>query len=146
MSAKSVVVTGAATGIGAETVRQLRAAGAHVTGVDIAAPTGTVDAYVPVDLGDPAAIDRAVAALEGPFDALCNIAGLPPREGLSAPILSVNFLGFRRFTAAMLDRMAPGASIGAIVPVVQGPKGCSRSPIRRCATSWSRRCAATCGR
>ncbi len=111
MSAKSVVVTGAATGIGAETVRQLRAAGAHVTGVDIAAPTGTVDAYVPVDLGDPAAIDRAVAALEGPFDALCNIAGLPPREGLSAPILSVNFLGFRRFTTAMLDRMAPGASI-----------------------------------
>jgi len=111
MTQERVVVTGAASGIGAATARQLRATGVHVTALDIAEPAGTVDAYVPVDLGDPAAIDRAVAALEGPFDALCNVAGLPPREGLSAPILKVSFLGLRRFTTAMLDRMAPGASI-----------------------------------
>jgi len=111
MATNRVVVTGAATGIGAETVRQMRARGAHVTALDIAEPSDTVDAYVPVDLGDPAAIDHAVAALEGPFDALCNIAGLPPRERLAGPILKVNFLGLRRFTTAMLDRMAPGGSI-----------------------------------
>jgi len=117
MSQRRVVITGAATGIGAETARLLRAAGTHVTALDIAEPSDTVDAYVPVDLGDPAAIDRAVASLEGSFDALCNVAGLPPREGLTAKILTVNFLGLRRLTTAMLDRLSPGASIVNVASV-----------------------------
>ncbi len=111
MGPKRVVITGAATGIGAETTRRLRADGAHVTALDIARPSDTVDAYLPVDLSDIASIDRAVAGLDGPFDALCNIAGLPPRDGLEAQILKVNFLGLRRFTLGVLDRLAPGASI-----------------------------------
>jgi len=117
MTTARVVITGAATGIGAETARRLRAAGAHVTALDIAEPSDAIDAYVPVDLGDTAAIDAAVAALDGPFDALCNVAGLPPREGLTAKILAVNFLGLRRLTTAMLDKLSPGASIVNVASV-----------------------------
>jgi NAD(P)-dependent dehydrogenase (short-subunit alcohol dehydrogenase family) len=106
-------ITGVASGIGAELVRLLTARGYRVTGFDIFDPGEAVVRFIPVDMRDPDAIDAAVAAAgtEAPFDGLCNNAGLPPREGLEAAILQVNYLGPRRFTRAMLDRLAPGASI-----------------------------------
>ena len=48
---------------------------------------------------------------EGPYDALINNAGLPPRDGLEEMILKVNFFGLRFFLTAMLDKLAPGASV-----------------------------------
>lgn len=105
-----VALTGAATGIGAEVAAKLKARGDHVTAFDIAKPVG-VDHWIKVDLGDAASITAALAEAEGPFDALINNAGLPPREGLAELVLQVNFFGLRTFMQGMLDQLAPGAAI-----------------------------------
>jgi len=112
-----IALTGGASGIGAALLPKLAAAGHRVTAFDVARPDEPLDHWVETELGDPAAIDAAVAAAvaivdaDGPFDALINNAGLPPREGLAARVLAVNFLGFRRFLDGMLDTLASGGAI-----------------------------------
>lgn len=63
---KTIVVTGCCSGIGADFAKLARQQGARVIGVDRNAPTLTLDGFVQVDLGDPAAIDAAVAQLPPP--------------------------------------------------------------------------------
>jgi len=106
-----VALTGAATGIGADVAQKLSAAGHQVIAFDIAEPQAPVTQWVQVDLGDEQALHTAVKSVSGPFDALINNAGLPPRDGLEELILRVNFFGLRAFTDAMLDKMSPGAAI-----------------------------------
>lgn len=106
-----VAITGAAGGIGGELARLMTSRGARVTAFDVVEPAASVASFIATDLADPASIDRALASAPGPFDALCNVAGLPPRNGLEATILAVNFTGLRRFTNGMLEKLPPGASI-----------------------------------
>lgn len=106
-----VALTGAATGIGAALQAKLIAAGHDVTSFDIAAPAGADAHWIETDLSDPASIAAALAAAEGPFDALINNAGLPPRSGTAAQVLAVNFIGFRAFLEGMCAKLAPGAAI-----------------------------------
>lgn len=106
-----VALTGGATGIGAAVAAKLKSGGATVVAFDLQEPKSNVDRWIAVDLGDPASIADAVAAADGPFDALINNAGLPPRPGLEDTILSVNFLGLVRFTDAMLPALKKGGSI-----------------------------------
>ena len=111
MSQPHYALTGIASGIGAALAAQLLAGGARVTGYDVAPPA---DARFPchqADLADLASIDSAVAACEGPFDGLCNNAGISPKPGREAAILTVNFLAQRAFTRAMLPKLRPGAAI-----------------------------------
>lgn len=105
-----VALTGGATGIGAEVAKKLKAQGHHVTAFDISEPQD-VDHWIETDLSDAASIQAALLAAKGPFDALINNAGLPPRKGLEELILKVNFLGFRSFLSGMLDKLAEGAVI-----------------------------------
>ena len=67
---KTIVVTGASSGIGAETARLLRYAGAHVIGMDRNEPMLTLDGFVKVDLSEQAAIDAAVRELPAQVDHL----------------------------------------------------------------------------
>ncbi len=110
-----VALTGAATGIGAATAAALRRSGAKVTGLDIAEPEAADD-WIRADLSAPDQIASAAAraARDGPYEALINCAGLPPREGNAAQVLALNFIGLRSFTEAMLPHMAES---GAIVSV-----------------------------
>ena len=86
---RQVVVTGASSGLGAETARALTAAGAAVTlavrNVDagaaaadrIAAATGQPRPQIrPLDLADPASIATFVRRWTAPLDLLINNAGL----------------------------------------------------------------------
>ena len=98
---KTIVVTGAASGIGAETARIVKEQGATVIGLDLNEPAANVDRYIRVDMSDPASIDEAVAAIPAGVDAICNIAGLPPTKN-RALVLKVNFLGLRDFTEKMI--------------------------------------------
>ena len=107
---KKIVVSGAASGIGAETARTLKLQGATVIGVDINEPEGIVDQYIKADLGELASIETAVEAIPAGIDALCNIAGLPPTRD-RVLVLKVNFLGLRHFTELMIDKLNDNASI-----------------------------------
>ena len=74
---KKVLVTGAASGMGAATASILSELGAEVHGLDIQDGNGSLDNFHRCDLGDPEAIDSVVEAVGGPIDSLFNCAGLP---------------------------------------------------------------------
>lgn len=110
-SGKSIVVTGAASGIGLRVAELLAERGARVIALDRNPPPLAVAAYVAVDLADPDSIDAAVAALgQGVLHGLCNIAGVPQMAG-DAAVARVNYLGLRHLTRRLLPRLAPGAGI-----------------------------------
>ena len=111
MTSSTYAVTGVASGIGAELARILKAENHRVIGFDIQDAPDNVDLYVKLDLNDPDSITTAVESIHEPIDGLCNNAGLPPRDGLEAAILQVNFLGTRAFTHAMIPHLQSGASI-----------------------------------
>ena len=106
-----VALTGGATGIGAEIAARLKARGDEVTAFDISEPEANIDRWIKTDLSDPASIQAALDAAEGPYDALINNAGLPPRDGLEEVILKVNYFGLIQFLDGMLDMLPEGASI-----------------------------------
>lgn len=106
-----VELTGGATGIGAEIARKLKDAGHSVYAFDVSNPGANVDHWIKTDLSDPTSIADALNNVEGPFDALINNAGLPPRDGLQEIILKVNYIGLCMFLDGMLDKLAPGAAI-----------------------------------
>jgi len=114
---KTIVVTGAASGIGAEVARLARFEGATVIGMDRTEPGLTLDGFISVDLGQTASIDAAVAQLPQRVDALCNIAGVP---GTADPALlaRVNYLGLRHLTEAVLPRMPAGGSIVNVASIL----------------------------
>ncbi len=105
-----IALTGGATGIGAATAQRLKAQGHEVTAFDISEPAG-VDHWIHTDLSDPASVAAALEAANGPFDALINNAGLPPREGLETLILQVNWFGLVAFLDGFLDKLAQGGAI-----------------------------------
>ena len=106
-----VAVTGSATGIGAEACRLLKERGDEVIGFDVAETSANVDRFYNVDLSDPVAIETTLAAVEGRFDALLNIAGVPPRPGNEVLVLAVNFIGLRAFTLGLMDKLNDSSSI-----------------------------------
>ncbi len=119
LSGKTIVVTGASSGIGGEVARLARFSGARVIGLDRNDPLLTLDGFVKVDLGDPASIDAAIAALPEQFDGLVNAAGVPgtsPRE----LVAKVNYLGLRHLTEDVVDRLKPGSSIVNFASVLGG--------------------------
>jgi len=67
-----------------------------------------------VDLADQASIDRAVASLDGPVHALFNVAGVS--SGISDPplVVTINFLGLRHITEALIPKMVEGSSIVSV--------------------------------
>lgn len=107
---KRIIVTGAASGIGAASAKFIKAKGATVIGVDINEPKENIDQYVKVDMSDPVSIEEAVEELPSGIDALCNIAGVPPTQERTL-VLKVNFLGLRHFTELMIDKLNNPASI-----------------------------------
>jgi NAD(P)-dependent dehydrogenase (short-subunit alcohol dehydrogenase family) len=110
---KTIVITGASSGIGAETARLARYQGAHVIGLDRNDPMITLDGFAKIDLGDAASIDAAVSALPARIDALVNAAGV---SGMADKDLvgRVNYLGLRHLTEALVPKLANG---GAVVNV-----------------------------
>ena len=121
---KRILITGAASGIGAAAAAELRSRGATVVGLDLLAGDG----IIACDIRDQAAVDRAVAeaiARLGGLDVLINNAGIGipqpagdrPDEGALA-VIDVNLLGPWRVTAAALPALR--ASRGRVVNVASG--------------------------
>ncbi|SEQ79887.1 coniferyl-alcohol dehydrogenase [Thalassovita taeanensis] len=106
---KTYIVTGAASGIGAETCRVLRADGARVIGIDRHEAEDVDEMYL-VDLSDKDAVVKLVADLPNDTDGLANIAGVPPTAPADV-VLRVNLVGLRALTEGLVDKLADGASI-----------------------------------
>jgi NAD(P)-dependent dehydrogenase (short-subunit alcohol dehydrogenase family) len=107
---KTIVITGASSGIGAETARLARFHGAHVIGLDRNDPMITLDGFHKVDMGDPASIDVVVAALPGRVDALVNAAGVSGMADKDI-VTRVNYLGLRHLTEAMVPHLTGGGAV-----------------------------------
>jgi NAD(P)-dependent dehydrogenase (short-subunit alcohol dehydrogenase family) len=110
LTGKTIIVTGAASGIGAATARLVRAWGGRVIAVDRHEPAEAVDAFFRADLSDRASIDALVAALLEGADGLANIAGVPPTRP-AAEVLRVNLVGLKHLTVRLVPKLADGAAI-----------------------------------
>ena len=111
---RRVVVTGCASGIGEHVARQLTELGAEVVGLDVRQPALLPKEFHEVDLADPASIDQAAASIGGQIDALFNIAGVSSGIGDPLRVVTINFLGTRRFTEALVPMMPPGSAIANV--------------------------------
>jgi NAD(P)-dependent dehydrogenase (short-subunit alcohol dehydrogenase family) len=111
---KRVVVTGCASGIGEYVARQLTDLGAEVVGLDVRGPALQLKEFHEVDLSDPASIDQAAATVGGQVDALFNIAGVSSGIGDPLRVVTINFLGTRQFTEALVPAMPPGSAIANV--------------------------------
>ena len=116
LQGRTVAVTGAASGIGAESARVIKEQGARVIALDLNEPKEHVDVFVPVDLSKEASIDKAVAEIAGPLDALANVAGIPPTHP-PEQVLRVNFLGLRYLTEGLVPKLIDG---GCVVNMASG--------------------------
>ncbi|MGP5051170.1 SDR family NAD(P)-dependent oxidoreductase [Brachybacterium alimentarium] len=130
---RTVVVTGAASGIGRATARRILAEGGRVVAVDLTedALTALAEAYpegavVPVtaDLTTPEGLDAIVAAAGGTVHGLANVAGItdghrPLHEtggDVWGRVMAVNVDGPFRLMRALVPGMLEAGS-GAIVNV-----------------------------
>lgn len=118
----AVIVTGAASGLGAATAAKLAQQGARVFGLDRSvadAPSFKGVTYLAVDVTDPdqvrSAIDRA--ATEGPLRTVVNCAGIGPSArilgkngvhdlGLFAQVVQVNLIGTFNVMALAAEAIA----------------------------------------
>ena len=107
---KRYVVTGAASGIGHAVAEKLLAAGAEVFSLDRNNPTAAVMSHLEVDLANPRSIDAALERLNGEFDGLMNVAGIPGTAPADV-VLAVNSLAVRHLTEAFFERLKPGGSV-----------------------------------
>lgn len=127
LSGKTVVVIGGTSGIGLETARQARAADAAVivTGRNRERLDATRDELkataVPLDLGDPAALDEFFAALPDRVDHVLVSGGGP----LYVPLAEMDFdqarrsldehlIGTLRIAEDCATRVRPGGSLTLI--------------------------------
>jgi NAD(P)-dependent dehydrogenase (short-subunit alcohol dehydrogenase family) len=107
---KRYVVTGAASGIGHAVAEKLLAAGAEVVCLDRNTPKAAVTRHIEVDLANPQSIDAAVEQLDGHFDGLLNVAGIPGTAPAEL-VFAVNSLAVRHLTESFFDKLAPGGSV-----------------------------------
>jgi NAD(P)-dependent dehydrogenase (short-subunit alcohol dehydrogenase family) len=110
----SVVVTGAASGMGAATANLLVELGVEVTAIDIRPTEVPVARFVEADLRDRAAIEQAAATINGPLNGLFSCAGLPGPPFSELDTMKVNFVGARHLAESLAPKLAPGSAISVI--------------------------------
>ncbi len=110
---KTIVVTGASSGIGARVAALMTSLGADVIGLDINPPAQSVGDFLQIDISSAVSIEAATRLLPMDIDALCNVAGLSGKIG-AVKTLAVNFYGLRALSEALAPRIREA---GAVVNV-----------------------------
>jgi NAD(P)-dependent dehydrogenase (short-subunit alcohol dehydrogenase family) len=116
-----IIVTGAASGIGAATAAHLLRTGHDVIGLD-RQPARDCPTVL-CDLARRETIDEVVGELPDELGGLANVAGVPgtfPAE----LVMRVNVLGLRHLTESVLPRLAAGSAVVnvASVAAVRDPR------------------------
>jgi NAD(P)-dependent dehydrogenase (short-subunit alcohol dehydrogenase family) len=116
---KQVVVTGAASGMGAAATEMLLDLGADIYGLDVRKVPLPVKKYIEVDLLKKGSIDAAIKELPAKVDSIFNCAGIPGAKyhGLSfteVDVVTVNFLAARYLIERLIPRMPGGSAIAII--------------------------------
>jgi len=114
---KTVVVSGAASGMGAAVAETLVDLGAAVHALDLKPIAAKVAQAVEVDLRSRASIEAAIATLPQRVDRVFNCAGLPGAPFSALDTMLVNFAGLRQLTEGLLPRMPEGGSVSSITSV-----------------------------
>jgi NAD(P)-dependent dehydrogenase (short-subunit alcohol dehydrogenase family) len=149
---RTVVVTGAGSGIGAATARALAEAGARVIlavrdlakGRGVAATMAGRPEVRQLDLSDLAAVRRFVTTLPGDVDVLINNGGIMgvPYQRAAAPAVGGAFTATEPGGASRpvpIESDAPGGRyetaadhrLRAASPRSAGRPGCAAGPVRR---------------
>ncbi len=145
LSGKAAIVTGCASGIGAATVRRLRADGADVLGTDVNAAAGkalcdeTGARFAEQDVSDRARWDEVVAqALKafGSLDILVNNAGMVSGASIGDVaddvwdrVLAVNLTGTMAGCRAAIPAMASGKNSGGAIINIASTTAIAPSPV-----------------
>ncbi len=114
---KTVVVSGAASGMGAAAARTLVDLGAEVHALDVKPIEARVAQGVEVDLRERRSIEAAAKRLPARVDVLFNCAGLPGAPFSNLDTMLVNFAGLRHLTETMIPRIPSGGAIASITSV-----------------------------
>lgn len=111
---KTVVMTGAASGMGAAAAHLLVDLGAEVHALDIGEVKAPVRRFIKTDMKNKASIDAAIAELPGEIDVLFNCAGVPHPPASALDTMMINFVGLRHLTDTLIPRLRTGGSIASI--------------------------------
>ncbi|AEG50863.1 short-chain dehydrogenase/reductase SDR [Sphingobium chlorophenolicum L-1] len=129
---KTVVVAGAATGMGKAATELLLQQGAQVHALDIAPIDTPVKQAIKLDLSDEESIDQAVRQLPDKVDCLFSCAGISSiylgRQFSSVHVNLVNFVGPRLLTELLIPRIPAGGAIAMIASMTasQWPKSLAK--------------------
>lgn len=111
---KQVVITGAASGMGAAAADLLVTLGASVHALDIGKVLAPVEQAIETDMKDKASVDAAIAKLPAEIDVLFNCAGVPFPPNTAFDTVMINFVGLKHLTDTLLPRIRSGGSIASI--------------------------------
>ena len=157
MSEKSVLITGASRGIGADTARLFAKAGAQVALVarsaeaisDIATEIGSQAIAIPCDVSDFAAVEAAVAQTvqnfggldvlignAGAIEPISHMASADP--GAWSQVIDINLKGVFYGMRAALPVMLKAGGGGSILTI---SSGAAHGPVE----AWSHYCASKAG-
>jgi NAD(P)-dependent dehydrogenase (short-subunit alcohol dehydrogenase family) len=113
---KTIVVTGAASGIGARTAAVCAGLGADVIGIDMHDAGGDLAGFIKGNLSTPDGVGAIIRQLPTRFDALCNVAGLSGAPG-AAPTVSVNFYGLRALSEGAAPHLREGGAVVSVASI-----------------------------
>jgi len=105
---KRILITGAASGIGAALAKITVARGSEAIALD-----RNIVGGISCDLSDQDAIQAAASSINGRLDGIAHVAGLPGTK-TPAEIIAVNITAPIELTRALENKLAAGASIVAV--------------------------------
>ncbi|PYE50050.1 SDR family oxidoreductase [Paenibacillus barcinonensis] len=114
---KTVVVTGAASGMGQETAKLLIELGAEVYALDLKEPSYPVKAFVEVNLSQRESIDTAISKLPESIDSIFACAGVAGKGMTPLSVATINFVGHRHLIENLIPRISENGSIGFIASI-----------------------------
>ncbi|NUT14664.1 MAG: SDR family oxidoreductase [Cupriavidus sp.] len=110
---RTVVITGAASGMGAAVRRRMLADGCRVIGVDLR--DADILADLSTEAGRAAAIDAVLSQSGGRIDQLVCCAGLGPHVDPATLVASVNYFGVVALLDGLFDALREGTQPCAVV-------------------------------